>query len=159
MPNTPCLVGRGVTAIAVGQGADEGRAAAIRDVLSAVGMVVDVAESQLDAVTALSGSGPAYVFRFIEGLITGGVALGLDRELATQLAIATVGGAAALAEESDDAPDVLRARVTSPGGTTAAAIRSFDAQGLVAMVTTAMAAAAARSVEMTAQFSALEGDA
>ncbi len=151
MPNTPCLVGRGVTAIATHPGAAEGAAERARAILSAVGLVVEVAEERIDAITALSGSGPAYVFRFMEGLIAGATALGLDEDLARRLAIATVGGAAALAEGSAEPPDVLRARVTSPNGTTAAALASFDADGLIAIVEKAMAAAAARSGEMAVE--------
>jgi pyrroline-5-carboxylate reductase len=148
MPNTPCLVGRGVSAISAAEGAPEASVLAAERVLSGVGLALRVPESQLDAVTALSGSGPAYVFRFLEGLVDGAVALGLDAKTARRLAVETVAGAAALAAASTDALGALRERVTSKGGTTAAALGVFDGHDLVGVVREAMGAAAARSAEL-----------
>ena len=120
MPNTPAAVGQGITAIcanAAGQGSLDEAA----DLLSAVGDVVRLnSEAQMDAVTGVSGSGPAYVFHLIETLAAGGVAQGLPPELAMQLAKSTVAGAGALALQSEDDPDQLRINVTSPNGTTQA---------------------------------------
>jgi pyrroline-5-carboxylate reductase len=118
--------------------------------MQAVGATVWVDdEARLDAVTALSGSGPAYVFRFIESMIAGGEALGLTPEQARALTLQTVRGAAELAVRSDEPPSVLRERVTSKGGTTAAAL---DARGLPAIVADAMAAANTRSEELGREF-------
>lgn len=155
MPNTPALVGLGATGLAVlpGVGADDrARAEAI---LAAVGRTVWVDdESALDAVTALSGSGPAYVFRMIEAMVDGGVALGLTREQAHTLALQTVVGAAQLADRSGEPPSVLRERVTSRGGTTAAALAVFEAGDLGGLVARAMRAACARSEELGREFGA-----
>lgn len=155
MPNTPALVGLGATGLAVlpGVGADDrARAEAI---LAAVGRTVWVDdESALDAVTALSGSGPAYVFRMIEAMVDGGVALGLTREQAHTLALQTVVGAAQLADRSGEPPSVLRERVTSRGGTTAAALAVFEAGDLGGLVARAMRAACDRSEELGREFGA-----
>ena len=148
MPNTPCLVGRGVSALAAASHTPEESLFAAERVLSGVGLALRVPEGQLDAVTALSGSGPAYVFRFLEGLVDGAMALGLDARTARQLAVETVAGAAALAGASTDTLGVLRERVTSKGGTTAAALAVFDGRDLVGTIRAAMQAAAARSEEM-----------
>jgi pyrroline-5-carboxylate reductase len=148
MPNTPCLVGRGVSALAAASDAPEASLLAAERILAGVGLALRVPEDQLDAVTALSGSGPAYVFRFLEGLVDGAVALGLEPRLARLLAVETVAGAAALAAASTDTLGVLRERVTSKGGTTAAALSVFDGHDLVGTVAAAMRAAAARSAEM-----------
>lgn len=149
MPNTPALIGAGVT----GLFADPSVSAAEREraeaVLSAVGATVWVAdEAHIDSVTALSGSGPAYVFRFIEALEAAGVEMGFDAAAARRLALDTVLGAARLAAESPESPAVLRERVTSPGGTTAAALASFDQDGFVAIVARALRAAEARGREL-----------
>lgn len=152
MPNTPALIGQGVTGLCALPGVSEaGRAAATR-ILGAVGATVWLTEeSQLDAVTALSGSGPAYVFHFIEALQSGGEALGLPTETARALAIQTLVGSSALAASSSDSPAVLRERVTSKGGTTAAALQVFADGNFMALVERALAAAAARSAEMGEQ--------
>ncbi|WP_299724152.1 pyrroline-5-carboxylate reductase [uncultured Tateyamaria sp.] len=150
MPNTPAAIGRGITAIcanASGQGA-LGEAAAL---LSAVGEVVSLdSEAQIDAVTGVSGSGPAYVFHLIETLAAGGVAEGLPADLAMQLAKATVAGAGALAMQSDDDPTQLRINVTSPNGTTQAALEVLmdEASGFPALLPRAVAAATERSKEL-----------
>jgi len=127
MPNTPCLVGAGASAWAPGTHADARAGAVTRALLEAVGLAIEVAEADLDAVTALSGSGPAYVFALIEAMVEGGIAAGLAPEVAAILARQTVLGAARLAVESGVEPAELRRRVTSPGGTTAAALGVLEA--------------------------------
>ena len=121
MPNTPALVGQGVSAWSASTGVTESEANAIELILGAVGKVCLVDEKMMDAVTGLSGSGPAYVFDFIQALADGGVKAGLPRDIALMLAGQTVAGAAAMVIESNEHPAVLRDMVTSPGGTTAAA--------------------------------------
>ncbi|WP_299280978.1 pyrroline-5-carboxylate reductase [uncultured Tateyamaria sp.] len=150
MPNTPAAVGQGITAIcanAAGQGAlDEAET-----LLSAVGAVVRLeSEAQMDAVTGVSGSGPAYVFHLIETLAAGGVAQGLPPELAMTLAKATVAGAGALAQQADEDPAQLRINVTSPNGTTQAALEVLmdEETGFPALLPRAVAAASARSKEL-----------
>ena len=149
MPNTPSLVGRGAAGIVANAAADRTARAAAFDLFDAVGTAVELdEESLLDVVTALSGSGPAYAFALIEHLAGAGAALGLDPDTASRLAIATVAGAGAMAAASDVSPATLRERVTSPGGTTAAGLRSLDADGLAATVGRAVRAAHARAVEL-----------
>ena len=151
MPNTPAAIGQGITAIcanAAGQGA-LGEAA---DLLSAIGDVVQLdSEAQIDAVTGVSGSGPAYVFHLIETLAAGGVAQGLPPELAMQLAKATVAGAGALAMQADEDPAQLRVHVTSPNGTTQAALEVLmdTSNGFPDLLPRAVAAATARSRELS----------
>jgi pyrroline-5-carboxylate reductase len=151
MPNTPAAIGRGITAL-VGNAHVDARALALAETLmAAVGRTVRLAdEAQMDAVTAVSGSGPAYVFLMIEALAAAGEAEGLPPELALALARATVAGAGALAEASDKPPSALRTDVTSPGGTTAAALAVLmqDGAGLPALMRRGVAAAAARSREL-----------
>jgi pyrroline-5-carboxylate reductase len=151
MPNTPAAIGRGITALVGSRHADAG-ALDLADVLmQAVGRTVRLAdEAQMDAVTAVSGSGPAYVFLLIETLAAAGESEGLDRALALELARATVAGAGALAESTDKPPAQLRVDVTSPGGTTAAAlaVRMAEAEGLPDLMRKAVAAAAARGREL-----------
>lgn len=149
MPNTPALIGAGTT----GLFADPSVSAAERETAAAIlGAVGSVAwlpeEAQMDAVTAVSGSGPAYVFYFVEALIEGGVALGLAPDTARKLALDTVLGAARLAAGSDEPPATLRERVTSRGGTTAAALAVLEARGFKALVADALAAADARGNEL-----------
>jgi pyrroline-5-carboxylate reductase len=129
MPNTPALVGAGAAAIAAGSVAGEDDLAWAERVLGAVGTVVRVDESLLDAVTGLSGSGPAYVFLVAEALIEAGVLAGLPRPVSSGLAVQTLLGAARLLSESGDGPEALRAAVTSPGGTTAAGLRALERAG------------------------------
>ena len=153
MPNTPALVGAGITGLHAGPQVTADDRALADALLTAVGQTVWVDEEPLlDAVTALSGSGPAYVFRFIEALIAGGEQLGLSNEQARQLALATVAGAAKLANESTEPVSVLRERVTSKGGTTAAALTVFDEQGLMPLVGAAMRAASDRAEAMSREF-------
>lgn len=150
MPNTPSTVGRGVTGISAGSSASEDDLDRVRRVFETVGSVHRVPESQIDALTSVSGSGPAYVFYLIEKLAEAGVARGLDPELAAALAAETFAGASALLAASDAGPAELRRRVTSPGGTTARALAVFDEHDLGGILDGATAAAAARAAEMAA---------
>jgi pyrroline-5-carboxylate reductase len=148
MPNTPASVGRGITALVGNARAGAGDLALAEALMQAVGQTVRLeTEDAMDAVTAVSGSGPAYVFLLIEALASAGEAEGLPPDLALTLARATVAGAGHLAEASDLGPAELRVNVTSPGGTTAAALGVLqdDASGLPALIRRAVAAAAARS--------------
>lgn len=153
MPNTPAVIGKGASAIAPGTSAAPGHLVLVERMLEATGLVVRVDEKDLDAVTAISGSGPAYAFYLIDAMAEAGVLLGLSRDLATRLAVATVEGSAALAAESGDHPVVLRERVSSPGGTTVAAVRQLDAHGVRAGVVAAAEAARDRSRELGAAYS------
>lgn len=126
MPNTPALVDEGMAAISPGAHCDEGHLHRAKELLEATGRVVRVPEQQLDAVTAISGTGPAYVFYVVEAMIEAGVHLGLPRSTATELVVQTLVGSAKLLRETGEHPTVLRERVTSPGGTTAAAIRLLE---------------------------------
>ncbi len=151
MPNTPAAVGQGMTAVIGGATADEAAVAMAEDLLAAVGQTVRLeSEAQMDAVTALSGSGPAYVFHMIEALAAAGEAEGLAPELALRLATATVAGAGALAMASAEHPAQLRVNVTSPAGTTAAGLAHLmdEATGLPPLIRRTVAAAAARSREL-----------
>lgn len=151
MPNTPALVGKGVAALAPGAAATEEHLALAERLLAATGLVVRVAEADLDAVTAVSGSGPAYAFYLVDAMAEAGVLLGLSRDLALRLAAATVEGAGTLAVRTGGHPAVLRERVSSPGGTTVAAVAELDAHGVRAGVVAAVRAAHARSVELAQQ--------
>ncbi|MDJ0631315.1 MAG: pyrroline-5-carboxylate reductase [Rhodobacter sp.] len=151
MPNTPAAVGKGITALIGNDRVDEGGMALAEALLAAVGQTVRLdGEAQMDAVTAVSGSGPAYVFHMIEALAAAGVAEGLPERLAMQLATATVAGAGALAERAEESPAQLRVNVTSPGGTTAAALEVLmeEGAGLLPLMKRAVAAAADRSREL-----------
>lgn len=153
MPNTPMLVGKGASGLAGGRYAEQSHVEAVQELLSATGTAVIVKEKDLDAVTAVSGSGPAYIFMVAEAMIDAGVNLGLPRPLAQELAVATVEGAATMmaknqAEEGGDDPAALRAKVSSPGGTTAAATRTLDEEGLRRAFYKAMQACKDRSVEL-----------
>lgn len=150
MPNTPSIVARGATAIAPGKHATDEHAQKVLSMLRATGLVVAVNEDQMDAVTAVSGSGPAYFYALVEALTEAGVAQGLDRVLATQLAAQTFVGAAHLLVESGDSPQTLRKRVSSPGGTTVAALEAMESAGLQGVVSAGANAAAARSRELAA---------
>jgi pyrroline-5-carboxylate reductase len=150
MPNTPALVGAGVSAIAAGRAAGDEDLAWAAEILGAVGDVVTVPEHLLDAVTGLSGSGPAYVFLVVEALIDAGVLAGLPREVAERLAVGTVAGAGRLLAETGQSPADARAAVTSPGGTTAAGLRVLEAAGVRAAFLEAVAAATERSRELGA---------
>lgn len=145
MPNTPALVGAGASAVAAGTSAGDDDVAWAEDVLGAVGTVVRVTEGQLDAVTGLSGSGPAYVFLLAEAMIDAGVLAGLPRPTSKDLVVRTILGAARLLVETAEEPSRLRADVTSPGGTTAVGLRTLEDGGMRAAVLAAVEAAAERS--------------
>jgi len=148
MPNTPALVGAGASAIAGGAAAGPDDLDWAESVLAAVGTVARVPEGLLDAVTGLSGSGPAYVFLVAEALIEAGVLVGLPRPTATELAVQTLLGSARLLAESPDGPEALRAAVTSPGGTTAAGLHALEKAGLRAALLDAVRAATTRAQEL-----------
>ena len=148
MPNTPALIGAGAAAISPGAAAGDDDLAWAEEVLGAVGVVVRVPEKLLDAVTGLSGSGPAYVFLVAEALVEAGVLAGLPRDVAETLAFQTLLGAARLLADGDDGPAALRAAVTSPGGTTAAGLRELERHGVRAAFLDAVTAAAERSREL-----------
>lgn len=151
MPNTPAAIGKGITAICGNARASEAQMRLAEALLSAVGQVVRLdGEHQMDAVTAVSGSGPAYVFHLIETLAAAGAAEGLPPDLAMRLAKATVAGAGALAEAAQEDPAQLRVNVTSPGGTTAAALKVLmdEDKGFPALLKAAVKAAADRGREL-----------
>jgi len=150
MPNTPALVRAGVTAVCAGQHATDEHMAVAERLLRCVGTVVRVPEGQMDAVAAVSGSGPAYVYLVAEALIEAGVRVGLPRDLATELTRQTISGSAALWTDTGEHPTLLRERVTSPGGTTAAALHALEARGLRAAFADAVVANRARSAELGA---------
>ena len=145
MPNTPALVDEGMAAISRGSHCDEEHLLEAESLLAATGRVMRVPESQQDAVTAISGSGPAYLFFVVEAMIEAGVHLGLPRTTATELVVQTVVGSAKLLRETGEHPTVLREQVTSPGGTTAAAVRQLEDHKVRAAFLTAMEAARDRS--------------
>ena len=149
MPNTPALVGKGVSALTGAPGVTDDDLAWAESVLASVGIVVRVSEAQLDAVTGLTGSGPAYVFLVAEALVDAGVLAGLPRDVVEPMVTQLLVGSAALLEEDGDAAG-LRAKVTSPGGTTAAGLRVLEAGAVRASIIDAVQAAAARSRELGA---------
>lgn len=148
MPNTPAQVGAGASAIAGGRAAGSADLDWAESILAAVGVVVRLPEHLLDAVTGLSGSGPAYVFLVAEALIEAGVLAGLPRDASATLAVQTVVGAGRLLAESGETPETLRAAVTSPGGTTAAGLRALEDRGVRAAFLAAVTAATDRSREL-----------
>lgn len=148
MPNTPVLIGQGMSVLSAGAHASADHLALISELLSTSGSVMYIDESLQDAVTAVSGSGPAYFFAFIEAMVAGGVALGLSSEVATELSIQTIIGAAAMLAESGKSATTLRENVTSPNGTTAAALNRFSQGHLSELVAGAMTAARDRSQEL-----------
>ena len=160
MPNTPALVGAGISALAAGRFATDEQLAQAAELFTSVGLALTVPESHIDAVTALSGSGPAYFFLFVEALVDAGVAVGLTRAVATELAVQTMAGSAAMlldrraggaggsARQPDTTAAELRALVTSPGGTTAAGLRELERGGLRAVVAAAVDAAKTRSEQL-----------
>lgn len=157
MPNTPALVGAGVAGLAAGESAGEDDVEWAESILGAVGRVVRVEESELDAVTGLSGSGPAYVFAVTEALAKAGEDAGLGAETSRMLARETVVGAGRLLEESGESPEELRAQVTSPGGTTEAGLAALWKGGLEKAVSDAVAAATQRSGALGAELGAALG--
>lgn len=148
MPNTPCLIGRGVSCFSLGSDAKKSDADTVSALLSSVGAAFEVPESQLDAVTGLSGSGPAFVYSMIEALTEGGIQAGLPPELAAELASRTAVGAAEMVLQTGETPAVLRDRVTSPGGTTQAGLAVLKEKSFQGAVVEAVAAATRRSVEL-----------
>ncbi|GAA1357316.1 pyrroline-5-carboxylate reductase [Arthrobacter rhombi] len=149
MPNTPLTVGQGVVALAGGTSASEADVAAVVTLFSGAGLVRVVAEDQLDAVSAVSGSGPAYVFYLAEAMAQAGERLGLDAGLSRDLARATVAGAGAMLDDPHADPSALRTAVTSPNGTTQAALEGFDAAGIPEGIASGARAAADRAAQIT----------
>jgi pyrroline-5-carboxylate reductase len=148
MPNTPMLVGKGTSAVAGGRFASDEQVETVRGLMEAVGTAVTVGEKDMDAVTAVSGSGPAYVFLVAEAMTEAGVQLGLTRPVAAQLAAGTLEGASAMLVKGDKSASELRGNVTSPGGTTAAAVRGLEENGIRKAFYQAMEACAERSAEL-----------
>ena len=156
MPNTPALIGQGMTALFARPAASAADRLAVEQVVQTTGAYLWLdQEQQLDAVTALSGSGPAYVFYFIEAMVQAGTEMGLSPEQAHQLAVGTFVGASALAREATEPPEVLRGRVTSKGGTTYAALTSMEESGIKPSFIQAIHAARLRASEMGDEFGAI----
>ena len=149
MPNTPALVGAGAAALCKGRFATEADLSAAEEILSAVGIVVRTDERYLDAVTALSGSGPAYIFYMAEAMIAAGVEVGLSQDVARRLTVQTIFGAGTLLAQSGESPEQLRNKVTSSGGTTEAALKVKMDSGFAKIVSAAIHAAARRSRELS----------
>lgn len=153
MPNTPALIGKGITGLFARAGVSTTDQAHVEAVINPTGELVWLdTEDQLDAVTALSGSGPAYMFYFMEAMTQAGVEMGLPQETAYRLAVATFRGAGELAHRSDEAPEVLRQRVTSKGGTTHAALTSMENDQVKAQFVRAMHAAGQRAKTLGEEF-------
>lgn len=148
MPNTPALVGHGASGYAMGEGTSQADAEFVDGLLSTVGVAIRLPEHLLDAVTGLSGSGPAYVFQMIEALSDGGVQVGLPRDVATRLSAQTVLGAATMVLETGQHPAALKDAVTSPGGTTIAGLAAMESGGVRAALINAVKAATERSKEL-----------
>jgi len=151
MPNTPSIIARGVTGICAGANANEAHLDLVAGMLSATGIVVAIEERQMDALSAVSGSGPAYFYAVVEALTEAGVMQGLERELATTLAAQTFIGAAHLLMETGDAPQVLRKRVSSPKGITIAALEAMEHAGLQGVIAAGTNAAVSRSRALGAE--------
>jgi pyrroline-5-carboxylate reductase len=149
MPNTPCLVKTGASGISPGKYAGEEEEAIAEQMMEGVGIVVKVPEEMLDAVTALSGSGPAYIFYIIESLIKAGIEMGLSEEEARKLVAQTVLGAGRMVMETEESPQVLREKVTSPGGTTEAALKYLEGKGFQEILISAVKEACKRSKELS----------
>ena len=148
MPNTPALVDEGMAAISPGLNCDEVHLSEAEELLRSCGKVLRIPEKHQDAVTAISGSGPAYIFYVVEAMIEAGVLLGMPRATSTELVVQTLYGAATMLKETGQHPTVLREQVSSPGGTTMAALRQLDDHKVRAAFVTAMEAAAKRSKEL-----------
>jgi pyrroline-5-carboxylate reductase len=148
MPNTPALVLKGVSALSGGEKAGAEEMEIAREIFQSVGETVEVEERLMDAVTALSGSGPGYLFRIMECLVKAGVSVGLDEEISTRLVVQTFLGASVLAKESGERLSRLREQVTSPGGTTAAGLAVLERRGVEEMMRGAVLAAHERSIEL-----------
>lgn len=151
MPNTPCLIGKAASAICAGKNADESHVAQAHRIFDSVGIALDVPETMLDAVTGLSGSGPAYVYVFIEALSDAGVKMGLPRDVATRLAAQTVSGAAQMILETGQHPGALKDAVSSPAGTTIAGLHALETGAFRGVVMNAVEAATQRSRELGAK--------
>jgi pyrroline-5-carboxylate reductase len=153
MPNTPALVGLGMSGLFATPAVSAAERAMVGQIMGPTGQLLWLDhETQLDAVTAMSGSGPAYVFFFLEAMVEAGVKMGLDARQSHQLAVQTFVGASALAEQSEEAPATLRQRVTSKGGTTHAAITAMESAGMQASFIAALQAAQARAGELGDEF-------
>jgi pyrroline-5-carboxylate reductase len=148
MPNTPALVDEGMAAISPGSHCDEAHLAEVEALMASTGKVLRIPEKQMDAVTAISGSGPAYIFFVVESMIEAGVHLGLPRSTSTELVVQTLVGSATMLRETGSHPVVLREQVTSPGGTTASALRELEVHKVRAAFLAAMEAARNRSREL-----------
>lgn len=148
MPNTPCLVGEGASGFCADKGVSAEDSQSVADLLNAVGVAFPLPEAQLDAVTGLSGSGPAFVYQVIEALSDGGVRVGLPRDVALKLATQTVLGAARMVQETEEHPGVLKDRVASPGGTTIAGLHALESGRLRATLMDAVVQATNRSQEL-----------
>jgi pyrroline-5-carboxylate reductase len=148
MPNTPALIGEGISAFAMNKQCNEDDGQLAEEILSACGKVVRVPEKLMNAVTGLSGSGPAYVYLFIEALIEGGVAAGLPYALAKECAVQTVIGAGRMVEQSDENPAALKSRVMSPGGTTVRGLLALEENKFKYAVIKAVTDAASRAEEL-----------
>lgn len=148
MPNTPCLVQEGASALCYNKNVDESEIETTLNIFNAVGKAIVMDESHLDSVTGLSGSGPAYVFTFLEALIDAGVKTGLTREASEMLSVQTILGSIKLFQESEAHPAQLRAQVTSPGGTTIAGLHVMERKGFRGIIMDAIEAATTRSMEL-----------
>lgn len=148
MPNTPCLIRKGAIGMSCGTGIKEEESKAIQTLFESVGLTFVVKEPLIDAVTGLSGSGPAYVFQFIEALADGGVSMGLPRDVAMKLAAQTVAGAGEMVLQSGDHPGVLKDRVASPAGTTIAGIKALEDHAFRSAAINAVEAATLRSIDL-----------
>lgn len=151
MPNTPCLVGEGVSGFCVSEGATESDVELARSLLSTVGIAIQFPERQLDAVTGLSGSGPAYIYMMIEAMADGGVKMGLSRKLALKLAVQTIYGSAKVALQTGEHPGILKDKVCSPRGTTISAVHFLEQNGFRSTLMGAVEAATLRSRELASE--------
>jgi pyrroline-5-carboxylate reductase len=148
MPNTPALVGKGIFGLCFGPGVSPAAQEALRSLFAAIGALIEISESKMNAFTALSGSGPGYVFHFLESLAEAGVSVGLDRQNSSRIALGLLQGCAAMAEESGLHPAVLREQVSSPAGTTIAGLNHLDRAGARGHLVDAVRAAKKRGDEM-----------
>jgi pyrroline-5-carboxylate reductase len=148
MPNTPCLVGQGASAVSAGRYADQSHLDLVERLMSRVGISVILSEVYMDAVTAVSGSGPAYAFLLIEAMIDAGLSLGLNSDMARSLVLQTLKGSIAMLEQTGEHPAVLKSQVTSPGGTTIAGLRELEAGGIRESFFAAFEKACRRSLEL-----------
>ncbi len=148
MPNTPCLIGEGVSAIAAGSGATQADLEIVQSMLSKVGITIIIDESYMDAITAVSGSGPAYAFLIVEAMMDASLNTGLSSDISRRLVIQTLKGSLAMLENTGEHPAVLKAQVTSPGGTTIAGLRELEAGGIREALFAAIDKARQRSIEL-----------